>query len=151
MKHALVLFSSALIAGLAATATAAAAADFTLDVPVRIENVPSMTTATVTCQISRIAAGAGGASAGRHILGRGSARIPVVDGRFDGTVTIEIDNTSIIPSSDARSFSCYMDASGRSRTGVTYAASPGNFEEVYQTATGQRLDRAAVTLEAGLP
>jgi hypothetical protein len=129
----------------------AAAADFTLDVPVRLENVPSMTEARVSCLISRIPIGGDGISQERHVLGRGSARVPVADGRYDGTVTVEINNSSIIQSSEARSYVCSLDASGRSRTGVPYTASSGNFEEVYETATGQRLERAAVWQEAGLP
>src|SRR5688500_8616488 len=93
---------------LLASPGAAAAADFTLDVPVRIQNVPSLSMLYVECLVSRAAIGEPGAAGGTNVVGRGSASTPVSGGSYDGTLTIEIDNVGIIPSSSARSYRCSM-------------------------------------------
>ena len=132
-------------------ATPVAAADFTLDVPVRLQNLPALTSVGVDCLISRVAPGGPYAAGGTNVIGRGSAPVPISGGSFDGTVTVEIDNSSIIPSSEARSYICSMRGSGRATTGTTYTASSGNFQDVYQTATGQTLDRVMVHAEGSIP
>jgi hypothetical protein len=127
------------------------AADFTLDVPVRVQNVPSLINLTVDCYVSRVLTTDPYPAGGTNVIGRGSASTPVSGGSFDGTLTIEIDNTGIIPSSSARSYSCAMRGAGRATTGAGYTASSGNFAAVIETATGQTLDRATVTTRANLP
>lgn len=129
----------------------AAAADFTLEVPVRFANVPSVTSATVDCLISRVEVGGPGGSGGTNVVGRGSASVPVSGGAYDGSVTVEINSDGIIPASDARSYRCSLRAAGTARTGSTYTASPGNFQDVYTTATGATLDSVTTNVQGNLP
>jgi hypothetical protein len=149
MRTASAILCAALLA--AVPASPAVAADFTLDVPVRLENVPSISRVTINCLVSRQLLEGDTPSGLANVIGRGQAVIDVVGGRYDGTVTIEIENTGFIPSSAARSYSCSMDAVGRATTGAGYTASSGNFEDIYQTATGQRLERFTTTAMANLP
>ena len=146
MKLGPALFACALV-----VPGAAAAADFTLDVPLRVENAPSLSRITVDCMVSRVRLEDPYRSGSTNVIGRGSATVPVTGGRFDGTVTVEINNTSIIPSSEARSYSCALTGNGTARTGAPYAASPDNFRSVYETATGQTLDRLTAHARANLP
>lgn len=149
MKHPILTGAAAAIAF--TFSGAATAADFTFDVPVHLENVPSMTAVAVECLVSRVALGGPYAAGGTNVIGRGSASIAVSGGSYDGTVSVEVNNSSIIPSSEARSYICSMRAAGTARTGATYAASTDNFGSVYELATGQTLERLVVRAEAGLP
>lgn len=146
MKLAPVLTTFCLIA----SPTAAAAADFTFDVPVRIENAPSMTTAYIDCVVWRAAVGEVYSGPG-NMMGRGGTSVPVTGGRYEGTVTIEVNASGIIPAADARSYSCSLRAVGTSRSGTTYSAMPDNFRTVYETATGQTLTLANNQTRANLP
>lgn len=149
MKYATRFLQAAALAMLL-TGTATAA-DFTLEVPVRFANVPSVTGATVDCLISRVEVGGPGGAGGTNVVGRGSAPVPVSGGAFDGTVTVEINSDGIIPASDARSYRCSLRAAGTARTGSTYTASSGNFGDVYTTATGATLDSVTTTVQGNLP
>lgn len=149
MKHPILAGASAVLACM--FSSAATAADFTFDVPVHLENVPSMQTAYIECLVSRVALGGPYAAGGTNVIGRGSASVSVSGGNYDGTVAVEVNNSSIVPSSEARSYMCGMRAVGTARTGATYSASTDNFATVYETATGQTLERVAVRAEAGLP
>jgi hypothetical protein len=67
-----------LLAGTAAAAligAPAAAADFTLDVPVSVQNVPLLTQVQVDCYVSVLPAGTSGAAADSNVIGRGSATV----------------------------------------------------------------------------
>jgi hypothetical protein len=144
------IFATAAIAA-GFVAQPAAAADFTFDVPLRIANLPAIETVRVECFVSRIEAGGAYQAAERNVLGRGDATVPISGGNFDGTVTVEVENRSISPSTEVRSYSCSQTAVGTARTGVRFAASPGNYQEAYETATGATLDRVVPRVQANLP
>lgn len=136
-----------LIAAFAAFAAAspASAADFTFDVPVSVQNLPSMHTLWRNCTIYT-------AYPGGRIIGRAESRsIPTIGGSYEGTVTIEVNASGITPASEARAYACSLRGNGTARTGSTYAASPDNFAEVYPTATGHSLSRANNTVRGPLP
>lgn len=126
-------------------ATPAAAADFTFDVPVRVQNLPSMHTLSLRCIIYT-------AYPGGYIMGRGSSgNFPITGGNFEGTLTIEVNADGIRTASEARAYSCSLEGLGTARTGSTYRSSPDNFQSVYETATGHTLVRAINTVRGTLP
>lgn len=124
------------------------AADFTLEVPLRVANVPTMHTVYVECLVSRSPTGG---AAGSDIVGRGSRMVTLAGGRYDGTVTVEINATGINPAASARSYRCSARGLGTASTGATYAAQSGNFRDVYERATGHTLDRLTVNVSGPLP
>jgi hypothetical protein len=127
-------------------AAPASAADFTFDVPVRVENLPSLTTIRVRCSVQT-------AEPDRHILGNGySAYVSVTGGRFEGTIMVEVNNDdAFIPSSDARIFDCALIGEGTSRTGRVYALSPSYFVETYERATGHTIVTANNQVRGTIP
>jgi hypothetical protein len=128
--------------------SAAAAADYTFDVPVRLVNLPSLTGASVHCIVYSVEALSPDAGV---VMGEGSAAVPVSGGAFDGVVTVEVNNRSIYPSGNARSYLCNLNGTGTARSGSTYGASPGNFRDVYQAATGATIDSLTTTVRANFP
>lgn len=129
-RHAIHLLAA--LAGLASTAPASAA-DFTFDVPVRVENLPSVTTLAVQCAVYTAYPG------GRIISVARSPGVTVSGGSYDGTIMVEVDNRGITPSSDARAYRCSLIGEGTARTGTRYSMSPDNFVEAYQRATAHMI------------
>lgn len=120
---------------------AAGAADFTFNIPLRIENVPSVVSVAIECAVSRLRVGEPYPFGGTNVVGRGSTVVHPVGGRYNGTVRVVVNATGINPAASAQSYLCSMRASGRATTGAAYAASSGNMKEVYERATGHVLDR----------
>lgn len=116
-----------------ASAAPGIAADFTFDVPVRVENLPSVTTLAVQCAVYTAYPG------GRIISVARSPGVTVSGGSYDATIMVEVDNRSITPSSDARAYRCSLIGEGTARTGTRYSMSPDNFVEAYQRATAHTL------------
>lgn len=117
------------------------AADFTLNVPLQVSNVPSMSLIVVSCAVSKVRVGEPYQTGGSNVVGRGSTRVPITSGSYNGTVRVEVNATGIIPASSAQSYFCSITGDGTAQTGSTYAAQYGNFQTVYETATGHTLDR----------
>ena len=124
-----------LLAALTAVACAApcVAADFTFDVPVRVDNLPSLTSIAVNCVVYTAYPG------GSIIAVNRSAPVPVSGGSYAGTIVVEVNNAGLTPSSDARAYSCALTGEGTGRTGTRYGLSPDNFADVYARATGHSL------------
>jgi len=142
----------ALLAGAALAGAPAFAADFTFDIPVVIENVPSATSALVSCYVSIVPPGGVYAAGGTNIVGRGERSITITGGAFRGTVTVEVNASGLHLPAAARSYNCSLQqVNGRALTGSTYAASSGNAREVYERATGLHLDRLVVQAGGPLP
>jgi hypothetical protein len=136
----------------AAVAATAVAADFTFEVPVEIENIPSATLAIVSCTVSSARPGDPYPFGGGNVVGRGTASIEISDGRHRDTAVVEVNATGLNPASSARQYACNLTLSGRSVTGATYAASPTNARSVYERASGgHQLDRLVTTVEGVLP
>lgn len=130
---------------MAAVAAPVSAADFTFDVPVSVQNLPSMHTLVVSCTVYT-------AYPGGTIMARGaSGPIAMTGGNYEGTVTIDVNASGIRPASEARAYGCSLEGLGTARTGSTYRSSPSNFTEVYQTATGHTLARVNNTVRGPLP
>lgn len=142
MRRPTLLFAAiAAIAAIAAAALApaAAAVDFTLQVPLTISNIPSASTAVVDCSISKVEVAGVSPLAGGNVIGTGSASQAITGGSFSGALTVAVNATGIIPPSQAKSYWCSFRIAGRATTGATYAASSGNMADVIRTATGQTL------------
>lgn len=135
------LRKSILVPFLLGGSVAVGAADFTFNVPLRIENVPSVETLGITCKVSRVRVSDPYPLGGTNVVGQGSAVVRPVGGRYSGTVRITVNASGINPAASAQSYFCSLRASGRAATGATYTASPGNMKEVYERATGHVLDR----------
>ena len=134
---------AALVTAIAATPVSAA--DFTFDVPVQVQNLPSMHTLFLSCTIYT-------AYPGGTIIGRGnSGNFPMTGGSYEGTMTIEVNADGIRPASEARAYSCSLEGLGTARTGSTYRSSPDNFRRVYETATGHMLSLATNTVRGTVP
>ena len=127
-----------------------AAAHFTLEVPVRVQNAPSIVSLTVECLVSRVRVDEPYPAGSTNVIGRGSQRVLTSGANYDNVVLVEVNADGIIPAAEARSYSCSMRASGNARTGGGYAASSASFREAYETATGQTLDRLTVIVRGNL-
>lgn len=147
MKRSLLL----VVATAMVAASPAIAADFTFDVPLRLTNMPGVTSVTVRCLVSRVAAGADGYAATENVIGRNAASVPISGGSYDGTVTVAVDNSSIHPSSEARSYMCYMSGELVDSTGRHFSLNFGDFNRTYETVTGIRLDRYSNEAAGALP
>ena len=142
----------ALLAGAALASPCAVAADFTFDVPVVIENVPSATTAAISCVVSIVPPdGPSAAFADSNVVGRGETSVAITGGAYRGTVTVEVNATGVNLPSAARSYICSMGLLGRSLTGVRYRASSGNARDAYSRATGLTVDRLVMIASGRLP
>jgi hypothetical protein len=136
---------SCLFAIVVAVAAPASAADFTFDVPVRVQNVPSMHTLYLSCTIYT-------AYPGGTIMARGeSGNFPITGGAYEGTVTIEVNADGIRPAAEARAYACSLEGLGTARTGATYRSSASNFRSAYETATGHTLTTANNTVRGTVP
>lgn len=94
-----------------AAASAVDAADFTLQVPVEIVNT-IIWTISVGCTVLEneyVDGRIGGTS--MLLIGRGSAFATVVDGDFNGTLTVTVDADTGKLSALAKSYSCSLSAS----------------------------------------
>jgi hypothetical protein len=144
--------ATAMLAGAALAGAPAFAADFTFDIPVVIENVPSATSAAISCYVSIVPPGGAYAAGGSNVVGRGETSITITGGTFRGTVTVEVNASGLHLPSAARSYNCSLSrVAGRALTGTTYTASSGNAREVYERATGLHLDRLVVQASGPLP
>ena len=141
----------ALLAGATLASPCAVAADFTFDVPVVIENVPSATTAAISCVVSIVPPDGPSALAGANVVGRGETNVAITGGAYRGTVTVEVNATGLNLPSAARSYTCSMGLLGRSLTGVLYRASSGNARDAYSRATGLTVDRLVMIARGPLP
>jgi hypothetical protein len=123
------------------------AADFTLTVPLRLENVPTIESLTIDCRVSIEPVGGRSPMASYNLVGSGSALVgPIRDGHYSGNVTVEVVARGVHPPSSAKSYSCSISARVRATTGGVVLASSDSFRRTYETATGHTLDSvAAVT------
>jgi len=134
------------VALLALAPASAPAADFTFRVPVTLSNVPSVTSIRIDCGVwTGVAFGAG------SVIGTAFTIVPVSDGSFSGPVTVDVNANGGLTPDQARSYSCWMTAIGRSRTGAEYGASPGNMQSVYEAATGTTLASFRSTVSGPIP
>jgi len=104
------------------------AEDFTVQVPVRIENMPHLTAAHVNCNAVTATHGSAGS---------GLTNVPLTAGGYNGTLTVAFNAAAGHSRIEATSISCDLQATIRAADGHTvdsgYMALPGS----YTTLTGQ--------------
>lgn len=126
-------------------AAPASAADFTFDIPVSVQNLPSMHTLFVECSVFTAFPG------GALIANRRSGPIAMTGGNYEGTVTVEVNADGLILASEARVYRCSLEGQGTARTGATYSSSPDTFESIYELATGHTLLRVNNLVRGTIP
>jgi hypothetical protein len=131
---------------LALAPASALGADFTFRVPVTLSNVPSVTSIRVDCEVWT-----GAASGGGSLIGTAFTIVPISDGSFSGSVTVEVAASGALTPDQARWYSCWLTAMGHSRTGAEYGASAGSMQAVYESATGTTLTSVRSTVSGPIP
>lgn len=142
----------ATLAGLVAAGAPAFAADFTFDVPLTIENVPTGQSATVECMVSIAPQqGVTGSASAANTVGRGSKMVSIGNGAYKGTVSVEVNASGPNPATAAKSFSCSLSMLGKPVNGSSWATSPLNAQQVYEKATNMRVERSVTVVNGTLP
>jgi hypothetical protein len=118
----------------------ALAADFTFNVPVTITNMPAAQQLTVLCSVK---------DRHNYVVGSFASSIPVVNGQFTGTVTVEFNANDGIHPSLAINYSCYVDVTGVDPSGRSFAAQYMMLQESWQMATGQPVTITPQNLVSG--
>lgn len=114
------------------------ATDFTFDVPVSVHNVPLLTQIEVSCLVSVLPAGTSGAAGNPNVIGLNSVVVDAPGGSYDGTVTVPVENSGVLRSVDARSYSCSMIGRGQSPSGASIELN-GSWSTSLQRMTGTGL------------
>ena len=128
-------------------AAPAGATDFTFDVPVAIRNVPLLTSVDVRCFVSVLPAGTTGTTSPTNLVGDGIVTVDTPGGTFEGTVTVPVENHSVLRSADARSYQCDLYGHGVSPSGSPVALG-GSWSTDLQRMTGVGLTSETLWTEA---
>src|SRR6476661_4224535 len=80
----------------------ASAADFTFNVPVRIENMRNANEAWVSCDLFQ------GTLGSRRSVGFGRTEVPIHSGAYTGTVAVNVNAASGFIATDADSWGCFL-------------------------------------------
>ena len=128
-------------------------ASYTFVVPVRIENMTHITTASVSCSVVHDAPGLSNPiSLGEP--GSGYATVPVRDGSFTGNITVTVYITSArLAAYTPTGWGCGIAYRWRNPDGTEYTTSvrPGEREGIYTRLTGQEITTATVNVNGTLP
>ena len=119
----------------------AAAVDFTFTVPVRIERMAHVTSAWVTCNVLP----------GTRTISVGDrTNIPLVDGSYSGTVTVDVDTGTAFLPEDASRWVCSLNYAWRMPDGSTASISvlrPEERNPLYTRYTGQEVVSSSLAAE----
>jgi hypothetical protein len=134
-------FASALVTA-ASAVSAAAAADFTINVPVTVANVPAATALKVYCNVFKAAVGAQPSVD----VGSGSTRLVLTGGKYSGTVTVAFNAKATAPAASATDYSCHLGLEGKAANGSAFESSYMVLTKDWLGATGQ-----TITITPGNP
>ena len=111
----------------------ASAADFTINVPVSLTNLPAASALKVYCGVQA------GSINGTDV-GSGSKRVVLTGGNFSGTVAVEFNAKPTQPPSSATDYSCYLGLEGKSAPkGTPFESSYQMLAKDWLGATGQSI------------
>ena len=127
-------FACALVTA-AGAASAATAADFTINVPVTVTNAPAATALKVYCNVFKAAVGAQPSVD----VGSGSTRLVVTGGNYAGTVTVAFNAKATAPAASATDYSCYLGLEGKAANGSPFESSYMMLAKDWLGATGQTI------------
>lgn len=125
--------------------------DYVFNVPVRIENMRSVTSVWVTCGILHVGSGA----ADRTALGIGGrTNVPISDGAYDGTITVTVP----VSSSDAirfppNAYGCGLVYQWRNPDGTAFneSVNASGRATAYTRLTGQDITENTTEIAGTLP
>jgi|CXWL01.1.fsa_nt_gi hypothetical protein len=139
------LFASMFVIGALAFAPKAHADDFTFTVPVRVENMRLAENVRVNCSVIE------DLPTPHAITIGGSAPVPLVDGAFNGTVTVVVNVSRGWTRADADRWECGLVYTWRMPDGTLFNRSlyPGERNTQFTRYTGQAV--ASSTLSVGGP
>lgn len=126
MNHFSTRFRIAGVAALFACASAASAADFTLNVPVSLKSIlPADVPAFINCQVYSVVPppGLGNLPSGSASMGVGSKSFSLSKGGYAGTVAVTVDAGAGKDPANARGYICWL-ALGGQKCVVTPDAQP---------------------------
>ncbi len=144
----------ALAVSMALFGSSALAADFTFNIPLRVENTV-IWRINISCSVYENELLDDGRMGGTHgvRVGSGSVGVEMVDGSFDGVVTVEVDAEPGTYPALARSYWCQLSASwpvdpeAGYQPGVgSVAIHPGRFQESYEERSGYRLESVTTSI-----
>lgn len=115
----------------------AQAVDFVFNVPVRIENMRNVTSASVSCGVRQTVDGV------PHALGASpTVPVPLVDGTYRGTVTVNFSAGFGYSALDATDWQCWLMYVWRMPDGSTFSRSLSDTDDrnaLYTHYTGQEV------------
>ena len=123
----------------------AAATDFTFTVPVRIERMEHATSAWVSCSVL---------PSTRSISVGQRTDVPLVDGGYSGTVTVDVDTGAAFLPEDASRWLCSLNYAWRMPDGTTSTISvarPDERNPLYTRYTGQEVISSSLSAEGTIP
>ncbi|HYN82875.1 MAG TPA: hypothetical protein VES88_15405 [Gemmatimonadaceae bacterium] len=139
--------------GIGAMHAPASAPDFVFQVPVRIENMTHITTASVACEVVHDAPGLP-TPINLNVPGTGITSVPVAGGAYAGNVTVTVTVTADrLARYTPTSWSCAITYRWRNPDGTTFTESVrrGEREGIYTRLTGQAISESTVTVTGPLP
>jgi hypothetical protein len=129
-------------------------ADYVLQVPIRIENMRNLSSATLSCDIFHF----GTSPADRQSLGApggGSVSVPIVDGAYNGTlqVTVTVSSANAIRYTP-NTYGCFLVFRWRNPDGTEFLESTRTSNEraiAYTRLTGQEISENTTEITGPLP
>ena len=129
-------------------------ADYVLQVPIRIENMRNLSSATLSCDIFHF----GTSPADRQSLGTpggGSVSVPIVDGAYNGTlqVTVTVSSANAIRYTP-NTYGCFLVFRWRNPDGTEFLESTRTSNEraiAYTRLTGQEISENTTEITGPLP
>lgn len=122
--------------GAIVSAVPAGAADFTFNVPVRVDNMNNATQGWVSCDIYQ------GTGASRRSVGFGRTDIAIRSGAYAGNVSVTVNAASGFAATDADSWGCFLTYVWNMPDGSTFLRSTYTGDErnsLYTRYTGQEV------------
>jgi len=145
---------SLLLLALAPVQPRAMFADYVLNVPIRIENMRNLTSATLNCDILHI----GSSATDRQSLGTpgtGTVAVPLSGGAYTGTLTVTVSVTAANAlQHPPTTWSCGLVFRWRNPDGTEYNESPTSNAvraTAYTTLTGQEVLTNTTEISGPLP
>ena len=148
------MLTTLLLVALFPTHTPAVAADYVLNVPVRIEGMRNLSSATLSCDIYHFGASAVDRQS-LGIPGGGQVAVPLVDGAYNGTlsVTVTVSASNAIRYTP-NTYGCSLIFNWRNPDGTEFLESMAGADArgaAYTRMTGQAITENTTEITGPLP
>lgn len=127
--------------------------DYVLNVPIRIENMRNLSSATLNCDVSHL----GTATTDRYVLttpGTGSVSVPLSGGAYTGTLTVTVGVTAANAlQHPPTTWGCGLVYRWRNPDGTEYNESPSSIQRAaaYTAITGQAIGENTTEISGPIP